>query len=238
MVFPLYDDSPLGRARLPVVTWGLMALNIVVFLLMLASDEARQLAIIRGYGVVPEALVRSLANRDPWPLVTVVTSMFVHAGWVHIVGNMVYLWVFGDDIEDALGRLRFLLFYLLSGIAAVLAFVTLTPPTSVPLVGASGAISGVLAAYLMLRPCAKVAVFVLRAVVRVPAWLVIGAWAVFQLFNFIGSPGDDVAYVAHLGGLIAGALLFLAMRPPGVKLFQCMSANPVSDGTRRGNSVQ
>lgn len=238
MVFPLYDDNPLGRARLPVVTWGLMAINIAVFLLMTASDEARQLAIIRGYGAVPEALVHSLANRDPWPAVTIVTSMFLHAGWVHIVGNMVYLWVFGDDIEDALGRLRFLLFYLLSGIAAVLAFVAFTPPTSVPLVGASGAISGVLAAYLMLRPCAKVAVFVLRAVVRVPAWLVIGAWAAFQLFNFIGSPGDDIAYIAHLGGLVAGALLFGLLRPPGVKLFQCASSIPVSDGSRRENSVQ
>ena len=238
MVFPLYDDNPLGRARLPVVTWGLMAINIAVFLVMSASDEARQIAIIRGYGVVPEALVHSLANRDAWSLLTVVTSMFVHAGWVHLVGNMVYLWVFGDDIEDALGRLRFLVFYLLSGIAAVLAFVALTPVTSVPLVGASGAISGVLAAYLMLRPCAKVAVFVLRAVVRVPAWLVIGAWAAFQLFNFIGSPGDDVAYVAHLGGLVAGALLFWVLRPPGVTLFQCTTANPVRDGTGRENNVQ
>ncbi|MBS0533960.1 MAG: rhomboid family intramembrane serine protease [Proteobacteria bacterium] len=238
MVFPLYDDNPLGRARLPLVTWGLMAINIVVFLLMMANDEARQLAIIRGYGAVPEALVHSIVNRDPWPAVSIVTSMFVHAGWVHIVGNMVYLWVFGDDIEDALGPLPFLAFYLLSGIAAVLIFVAFTPPTSVPLVGASGAISGVLAAYMMLRPCAKVAVFVLRTIVRVPAWLVIGAWAAFQLFSFVSVSGDGVAYVAHLGGLIAGALFFWGLRPAGVKLFQCSSAIPAADGTRRGNSVE
>ena len=238
MVFPLYDDNPLGRAHLPFVTWGLMAINIAVFLVMIASDEAQQLATIRGYGAVPEALVHSLTDRDPWPAVTVVTSMFVHAGWVHIIGNMVYLWVFGDDIEDALGPLRFLVFYLFSGIAAVLIFVALTPPTSVPLVGASGAISGVLAAYMMLRPCARVAVFVLRSVVRVPAWLVIGAWAAFQLFNFVGSSADGVAYVAHLGGLVAGALFFWVLRPPGVKLFQCTPAIPASDGTRRENSVQ
>jgi membrane associated rhomboid family serine protease len=134
---------------------------------------------------------------------------------------MVYLFVFGDDIEEALGWRRFLAFYLACGILAALAFVALNPHATTPLVGASGAISGVLAAYLLLRPCAKVSVFVLRVVVRVRAYWVIGGWALLQLYAFGAGAEDGVAYAAHLGGLAAGAGLFLMMRPASVILFAC-----------------
>ncbi len=191
MVFPLYDENPLSRARLPVVTWTLIAINILVFVALIASDDARRVALIRGFGLVPAALTHSWTGGNLWPEITLVTSMFLHASWGHIIGNMIYLWVFG--------------------------------------VGASGAISGVLAAYLMLRPCAKVSVLVVRIVVRLPAFLVIGAWLVLQLFDFVGSADDDVAYLAHLGGLVAGSVLFWAMRPAGVKLFQCRAPAPRND---------
>lgn len=230
MVFPLYDENPLGRARLPVVTWTLIAINIVVFLAMIASDDARRVALIRAFGLVPAALTHSWSGGNFWPEATLVTSMFVHASWGHIIGNMIYLWVFGDDIEDALGPLRFIGFYLLAGIAATLAFVAANPSSTIPLVGASGAIAGVLAAYMMLRPCAKVSVLVVRIVVRLPAYLVIGGWLLLQLFDFLGSTEDDVAYLAHLGGLVAGAALFWVLRPAGVKLFLCRTPAPGNDG--------
>lgn len=159
--------------------------------------------------------------------------MFLHGGWEHILGNMIYLWVFGDDIEDALGPLRFLAFYLLTGIGAGLFFAYLNPKSTMPLIGASGAISGILAAYLLLRPCAKVSVFVLRFVVRVRAYWVIGGWVLLQLYQIASQNDDGVAYVAHGGGLIAGALLFLVMRPAGVRLFECVEEEEAATSSRR-----
>ena len=136
---------------------------------------------------------------------------------------MIYLWVFGDDIEEALGRVRFIVFYLFSGIFAALCFIAFNAQSTAPLIGASGAISGVLAAYLMIRPCAKVSVLVLRVVVRVRAFWVIGFWVVLQVFLFAHAGADDnVAYLAHLGGAVAGAALLLLMKPDGLRLFDCV----------------
>ncbi len=153
---------------MPYVTWGLIVINVVTFLAMAGSSQAQQSWIVFAYAVTPAAITGALAaHKIGWADLGLLTGMFLHAGWGHLLGNMIYLWVFGDDIEDALGPVRFLLFYLLAGIAAALVFVAVNPYSPTPLVGASGAISGVLAAYLMLRPCAKVSVFVLRVVVRV-----------------------------------------------------------------------
>ncbi len=137
-----------------------------IFLAMVASSQAQQSWIVFAYAVTPAAVTGTFAaHKIGWADLGLLTGMFLHAGWGHLLGNMIYLWVFGDDIEDALGPVRFLLFYLLAGVAAALVFVAVNPYSPTPLVGASGAISGVLAAYLMLRPCAKVSVFVLRVVV-------------------------------------------------------------------------
>ncbi len=223
MVFPLYDDNPFKHATMPYATWGLIALNIALFVVMLATPDDQQTRVVLGYAVVPAHLTDTFTDLTiGWPEVTLLTGLFLHAGWAHLLGNMVYLWVFGDDIEEALGRLRFLAFYLLAGIAATLVYVAFNTQSTVPMVGASGAVSGVLAAYLMLRPCAKVTVFVLRIVVRVRAYWVIGAWALLQLLGLRGNGDEGVAYIAHFGGLVAGALLFLAMRPPEVTLFECI----------------
>jgi len=222
MVFPLYDDNPLKFPVLPWVTWSLIAANVIIFLIESGSDTATTNAIMASFAATPAAITHAVNASGPIPPeLTLVTSMFLHGGWEHLLGNMIYLWVFGDDIEEALGPLRFIVFYLLCGVAAALAFVALNMHGTTPLIGASGAISGVLAAYLMLRPCAKVSVFVLRAVIRVRAYWVIGGWALLQVILLANQTDDGVAYLAHVGGLIAGALLFLVMRPNGVKLFEC-----------------
>jgi membrane associated rhomboid family serine protease len=223
MVFPLYDDNPFKLQRPPIVTWALIAVNIIIFLFEIGSDETAK-AILASFAANPAAITRDIQTTGPIPPeVTLLTSMFLHGGWGHLLGNMVYLWVFGDDIEEALGPLRFLIFYLLCGIIAALVFVAFNMHSNTPLIGASGAISGVLAAYLLLRPCARVTVFVLRVVVRVRAYWVIGAWALLQIFLLAQHSDDDaVAYLAHVGGLAAGAILFLVMRPAGVELFECV----------------
>lgn len=222
MVFPLYDENPFKLPRPPFVTWGLIATNIIIFLIELGSNDASQ-AILASFAANPAVITRDIhATGLVPPELTLVTSMFLHGGWEHLLGNMIYLWVFGDDIEEALGPVRFLVFYLLCGIAAALVFVAFNLHSTTLLIGASGAISGVLAAYLLLRPCAKVSVFVLRVVVRVRAYWVIGGWALLQLFYVSQHADDGVAYLAHVGGLVAGAILFLVMRPSGVKLFECI----------------
>ena len=222
MVFPLYDDNPLKFRVLPWVTWSLIAINVIIFLCEISSDTATSNAIVASFAAVPAVITHyEHATGNFPPELTLVTSTFLHGGWEHLIGNMVYLWVFGDDIEEALGPVRFIVFYLLCGVAASLAFVALNMHGTTPLIGASGAISGILAAYLMLRPCAKVSVFVLRAIIRVRAYWVIGGWALLQLILLANQTDDGVAYLAHVGGLVAGAVLFLIMRPSGVPLFEC-----------------
>jgi membrane associated rhomboid family serine protease len=225
MVFPLYDTNPFKLARPPYVTWTLIAVNVIIFLIELGADQTTQ-AMLASFAAHPAAITHHThPNGLVPPELTLLTSMFLHSGWEHLLGNMIYLWVFGDDIEEALGPLRFLVFYLLCGIAAALVFVAFNAQSNVPLIGASGAISGVLAAYLMLKPCEKISVFVLRVVVRMRAFWVISAWAVLQVLLLSQHSDDGVAYLAHIGGLAAGAILFLVMRPAGVELFQCIDSD-------------
>jgi membrane associated rhomboid family serine protease len=222
MVFPLYDDNPFKRARVPFVTWGLIVINVVVFFFEMGGEETTK-AMLASFGATPAAVFHNApATGQLPPEATLVTYMFLHGGWEHIIGNMVYLWVFGDDIEDALGPVRFILFYLAVGIASAIGFSALNPQSTTPLVGASGAISGILAAYLLLRPCAKVSIFFFRMIVRVRAYWVIGGWIVLQLLYIASSVSDGVAYSAHGAGLVAGALLFLILRPTGVQLLECV----------------
>lgn len=223
MVFPIYDDNPFKRARLPFVTWTLILINVGIFILEVTGAGAAGNALLASFAATPAAILHKVPHPGPMPAeFSLISYMFLHGGWEHIIGNMVYLWVFGDDIEDALGPFRFLLFYLLTGVAAALAFILVNTGSTTPLVGASGAVSGILAAYLLLRPCAQVSVFVFRAVVRMRAFWVIGAWILLQVWQITTQANDGVAYMAHLGGLVIGALLFLVMRPSGVALFECM----------------
>jgi membrane associated rhomboid family serine protease len=224
MVFPLYDENPLKWPVPPYATWTLIAVNVAIFLVQTVYlDDAAATAVITAFGTTPAALFHHVPQPGPLPAeLTLVTGLFLHASWLHLLGNMIYLWVFGDDIEEALGPARFLGFYFLTGAAAAFAYCVVDTQLMVPLIGASGAIAGVLAAYLLLRPCEKVWAVVWRIVVHVRAYWIIGAWVLLQLIMLAMKPEDGVAYAAHVGGLLAGAVLFYFMRPRGIELFECV----------------
>jgi membrane associated rhomboid family serine protease len=231
MVFPLFDDNPLKLPIKPIVTWSLIAANFAVFLIELAASNSTMQAIVENFGVTPVALINGAQPSEPAPVLTLVSYMFLHAGWMHIIGNMIFLEVFGDDIEEALGRLRFLLFYLACGIVGGLVFVASAPGFQGPLIGASGAISGVVIAYAMFRPCAKVWVLFGLIPFHIRSFWVIGAFVLVQIANLGEAGKSDVAYWCHLGGMMAGAVLFPLMRLPGVQLFECV-AHPHYPGDR------
>jgi len=205
-MFPIGDDDS-ARRTVPVVTYALIALNVLAFFLELNGGEP----FIEQWSVVP----RRLTQNPSGDFITVFTSMFMHGGWLHLGGNMLYLWIFGDNVEDRFGHAKFGLFYLLCGIAATVAQVAVSMGSNVPNLGASGAIAGVLAGYLILFPRGQVRVLMGRGVVPMPALIVIGLWIVLQFISGIGSITQSaetggVAYMAHIGGFVAGlALTFL-----------------------------
>jgi membrane associated rhomboid family serine protease len=226
MVMPLWDENPFNKPVKPWVTWGLIAINIVVFLIEVGVGDEGLAPMIKQFAVTPIALTHpdSLFSMIPSDL-TLVTYVFLHGGWLHIISNMIFLFVFGDDIEEAMGPFRFIIFYLACGIVGGLVFAASAPLSSVPLVGASGAVAGILVAYLMLRPCAKIRVlafFIIPLTFRLSAFWVIGLFVVIQLFQIAAKSDDDVAYWCHIGGLLAGAVLFPLMRNHGVRLFECI----------------
>jgi len=227
---PLYDENPFAAPRRPVVTWSLIAANVLIFLFDgLAGDEQ---AVVEHFGVVPAALSGDIIIPGALPpTFTLVTYMFVHAGVIHIFGNVVFLWVFGDNVEQALGRGRFLAFYLLCGIVGALAFVVTDVHSATPLVGASGAIAGIVIAYAMLRPCAKVTALVFGIPVRVSAYWIIGGFVMIQFINLGSASKSEVAYWCHIGGMVAGGVLLPFMRQPGVKLFECLRPEQIEADT-------
>jgi membrane associated rhomboid family serine protease len=222
MVMPLWDHSPFKWPKPPYVMWVLIVINFAVFFVEAGlwpdqMDQLNQLA-----GLVPAALTgRAPAAGLPAPL-TLITCLFVHGNFMHVFGNMIFLFVFGDDIEEALGHWRFLGFYLACGVGAGLAFVLSDPSSTTGLIGASGAIAGVVAAYLLFRPCAKVTCLLGLIPLRLRAYWIIGGWAIWQFVEVASREQDGIAYSAHIGGLITGAVLFYFMRPRGVALFECV----------------
>ena len=227
MVIPIYDGSPLAFKTRPYVTWLLILANVAIFIfLQVASLAEAEISLARAFTFIPSAVGRGVAVTDgriwiPWEL-TLVTYMFLHGGWFHLIGNMLFLWVFGDDVEDALGRTRYLIFYLTCGIAGGIAHFLSQPQSQLPLLGASGAIAGIVAAYLMLRPCTKVWVLVLKGIpIRLPAYLVLGSWVLLQIIHVAIGDMGSVSWWTHIGGLVSGALLLIVMRKPNVKLFDC-----------------
>jgi membrane associated rhomboid family serine protease len=202
-MFPIGDDNS-ARRTIPLVTYAFIALNILFFLVELGGGDA----FIERWAFVPS---RFLANPfGDFP--TLFTSMFMHAGWVHLGGNMLYLWIFGDNVEDRFGHILFTIFYLVCGLAATFAQLAFSIGSNVPNLGASGAVAGVLGAYILMFPKGKVSVLMGRGVIPMPALVVIGLWIVLQLFSGIGSIANTadtggVAYMAHIGGFIAGFVL-------------------------------
>jgi membrane associated rhomboid family serine protease len=223
MFVPLKDDNPLRVIRFQYVSLALIIINIAVFLWTgpLRGDEALLLTEY-GFGVVPSELldVSRVPNPDFNPIaepLTLLSYMFLHAGWMHLIGNMAFLWVFADNVEDAFGSFGFALFYLICGIAAAMAHVLMVPDSHDPLIGASGAVSGVLAAYLLLYPKARVWVlFVMPIPIKIPAWIVLGGWFVLQFVSlYMEAPdGEQVAWWAHIGGFVTGLAFTLLLRSP------------------------
>jgi membrane associated rhomboid family serine protease len=203
-MFPIGDDNS-ARKIVPFVTYVLIVINILFFFVELAGGDA----FIEQWAFVP---ARFLANPVA-DFVTLFTAMFMHAGWLHLGGNMLYLWIFGDNVEDRFGHIKFLLFYLLCGIGATLAQLLFSMESNIPNLGASGAIAGVLGAYLLMYPKQRVRVLQGARVIQVPALIVIGLWFILQLFSGIGSIASTttqtggIAYMAHIGGFVAGILL-------------------------------
>jgi len=228
-VIPLRDDVP--SRSVPLVTIALIVLNVLVYLyevsLGVGGDGAAN-AFIFEFGAMPCRLTGACAGLDdfPSPLVTVFTSMFMHSvNPMHVVGNMLYLWIFGDNVEDALGHGRFLVFYLVAGVAAAIAQTLTAPRSHVPMIGASGAVSGVLGAYLLLFPYASILTLVGFAFfwrfVHVPAMVMIGVWILMQLIlgyltvsaSTGGAEIGGVAWFAHIGGFLTGVVLLFLLRP-------------------------
>jgi len=235
-VIPL-SDPHIARRTFPYVTIALLAINVLVFLYQFTLGELESFQFVYKFGVVPAELtglpeltkvpvqldqrIMLLELASPIPTwATIFTSMFMHGGFLHIIGNMVFLWVFGDNVEDRLGHVRYLVFYLAAGVAAALAQVWVSQDSYTPMVGASGAIAGVLGAYLVLYPSSRVNTLIWFGIVTVipmPAVVLIGIWAVLQLFSGLGSLGPEtagggVAYFAHLGGFVVGIAVALLVR--------------------------
>jgi len=208
MVFPLGDDNT-GRRTIPVVTWTLIAINVLVFFLELSQGDK----FVEQWAFIPARFSDSPSANIP----TIFSAMFMHAGWMHLLGNMLYLWIFGDNVEDRFGPVKFVMFYLVSGIAATFSQYALNTEIAIPNVGASGAIAGVLGAYLLMFPRARVNVLLAGTVVALPALAVLGLWFVLQLFSGVGSIAatdesqGGVAYMAHIGGFVAGIALAFVM---------------------------
>lgn len=210
MVFPIGNDDSTRRS-FPFITYLLIAANVAVFLLQLQRGDA----FLREYAFIP----KNFADNPAANWIPLFTSMFLHGGWAHLIGNMVYLWTFGDNVEDEFGPIGFLIFYILSGIAAIFAQFAFIPGSTVPNVGASGAIAGVLGAYLLMFPRGQVRLLTQAGIVYVPALLAIGLWIGLQFVSVAGEfakttqTGGGVAYMAHIGGFFAGMLMALLFRP-------------------------
>jgi membrane associated rhomboid family serine protease len=210
-MFPIGDDDS-SRRTVPLVTYVLIALNLLFFFVEQSGGDR----FVLQWAFVPR---RFLAN-PVGDFLTLFTSMFMHAGWLHLGGNMLYLWIFGDNVEDRFGHVSFIVFYLLCGLAATGAQLAFSAGSNVPNLGASGAIAGVLGAYILLFPQGSVRVLQGARVIQMPALIVIGFWIVLQLFSGIGSVANTaqaggVAYMAHIGGFLAGFVLTFVFRGSG-----------------------
>lgn len=222
-----YADASEPQHLTPVVNVGLILLNFVVFFYELYEGSTGQLNhFYLAYSAVPCEIFHRCHSYPGAPnpvYITILTAMFIHAGWLHILGNMIFLWVFGDNIENAMGHVRYLIFYLTCGVAAGLAQSAVTMGSAIPALGASGAIAGVLAAYLILLPTAVIRtllfIFIIPLPIRIYAWILIGLWFVEQVFSGYASLGPraqvgGVAFFAHVGGFLCGAILVWFFRKP------------------------
>ena len=235
MLFPIGDDNTTRRTT-PIVTWVLIGINVLVYVLLQGATGDN--AFTFAYSVVPYEITHNVdlvgdfrignglvhLYNGPTPIwLTILSSMFMHGGWAHIGGNMLYLWIFGDNVEDNMGRVKFLIFYLLSGVLASAAHILVGPQSKIPSLGASGAIAGVLGAYLVMFPRNSVRVIAFYQIIPMPAIIVIGLWGLLQFWSGFGSlarggASGGVAYMAHVGGFVAGIVLCFFFRDRSISL--------------------
>jgi membrane associated rhomboid family serine protease len=231
-LLPISDDTPRRYIDYPYVTWAIVGSCVVIFLMQLSGGDQGFERSLYSYGVIPSVLAGDMSlppelQRVPaW--LTLFTSQFLHGGWMHLIGNMLFLWIFGDNIEDSTGHVRFLVFYLLCGALAGLGFALSDPTVQAPTIGASGAIAAVLGAYIVLHPRARVLVLVGWWPVHMPAFLVLGIWILFQVLNAAYAQPDetDVAFLAHIVGFVAGVVLVFFFK---------RSAVPMMSDSRQSN---
>jgi len=220
LFIPLKDDNP--TSSFPWVTIGIILANAFIFFHQITLDFAANQRLIFQWGAIPYQIVHGevlyVSPLIPLPL-TIFSSMFLHGGFLHILGNMLYLWIFGNNIEDILGHFRFFLFYLVCGLSASLAQIFSDPASPIPMIGASGAIAGVLGAYLLLFPGARILtlvfIFLFVRLIRIPALFVLGFWFFIQFLGLGGKTATNVAFLAHIGGFIAGLILIKVFQPGG-----------------------
>ncbi len=217
MFIPLHDNTPLKVIRFQFVTIAIIAANVIVFLMTGAFQSDQFIgSVAASFGVVPTDLTHFVTTPNPIPEpATLITYMFLHAGWMHLLSNMVFLWVFADNVEDAFGYVIFALFYLFCGVAGALVHVAVAPDSASPLIGASGAVSGVIAAYMLLYPKARVWILLfMRIPLRISAIWVLGGWFILQIVSaYLALGGEEqVAWWAHIGGFAAGLVLTLVLR--------------------------
>lgn len=243
MFIPLHDQNALKDIHLHYVTLGLIVANVVVWLITATwqvGDVVQANTLYYAYGFIP-AVANGVSQLPPEIAVlpassSYITYAFLHADFMHLAGNMLFLWVFGDNVEDALGHFRFLIFYLACAAASAWAHAFMFPASEVPLVGASGAAAGVVGAYLMLHPRVKVWVLVLgRIPLRLSAMWVLGAWIAFQVFNVAFNADAGVSWVAHIGGFVAGTVLVVLLKRRSVALFDADLAAADSAGSSSGD---
>lgn len=222
MFLPLYDSNKIAHIEFPYVNYGIVAVSVLVFIVQWLGGPAGLDQAHIAYGMIPVVVRDVVEGPVPWlpDHVTLLSYMFLHADFFHLLSNMLFLWVFGDNVEDALGHLKYLVFYLLCGALAGLAHLFIYPDSYGPLIGASGAVAGVMGAYLVLYP--QVRVFVLNKIIvmfpiALPAWVVLGIWIVGQLVYVTIGSDDGVAWWAHIGGVAAGAALVLLFRRPAAR---------------------
>ena len=250
MFLPYADDNP--HTITPVVNYTFIAINVAVFLWQLSLGDGGGQAAVYAFGMIPARLFGTMTPEPGLDILpawmTIFTSMFMHGGIMHIAGNMLYLWSFGDNIEASLGRVRYVVFYLLAGVAAALSQAFMAPGSQVPMVGASGAISGVLGAYLVLHPRANVRVFVWLLIYfarwNIPAFIVLGIWFGTQLLSTASASAGEagVAFAAHIGGFIVGTAAVFFFKKRSVPVFDTPNTQPFALETRpirirRGGSV-
>jgi len=214
MILPIKDDNPTRHA--PILTVAILVANVGVFLYAISLGTTGFEVFALRLGLIPFEITHAADAISPTPIplyLTFFTAMFIHGGWMHLIGNMLYLWIFGNNIEDVLGRFRFIIFYLVCGTLASMGHIVTDLQSNIPMVGASGAISGILGAYLVLFPFARVKTLIflgfLITIVRVPAIILLVIWILIQIFSGVIAGDGGVAWFAHIGGFVAGMLLIL-----------------------------